>query len=61
MIGTQDKIDDRTAIAFAKGFYIGIVAGISIEKAFKSGLIAIEDEKLPDADVLVLVKGVSQS
>ena len=61
VIGTQDKIDDRTAIAFAKGFYIGIVAGISIEKAFKSGLIAIEDEKLPDADVLVLVKGVSQS
>ncbi len=58
VIGTQDTIDDRTAIAFAKGFYLGIVANKTIEQAFKSGLLAIEDEKLPDADVLVLVKGV---
>lgn len=58
VIGTQDAFDDRSAIAFSRGFYMGIVAGKSIEKAFKNGITSIKREKLPDADVPILVKGI---
>ena len=58
VIGTQDAIDDSAATAFARGFYTGLVSGRSVEKAFKNGLISIKRKKLPDADVLVLVKGI---
>ena len=58
VIGTQDAIDDSTATAFARGFYTGLVAGKSVDKAFKNGLINIRRKKLPDEDVLVLVKGI---
>ncbi|MBL7816242.1 MAG: CHAT domain-containing protein [Saprospiraceae bacterium] len=61
VIGTQHTIDDGTAIAFAKGFYMGIVSGKTIEQAFQLGLLAVKREKLPDADVLVLVKGQIQA
>ena len=57
VIGTQDVINDRTAVAFARGFYMGLVANKTIEEAFKSGLLTVKMESLPDADVLVLVKG----
>ncbi len=57
VIATQDRIDDNAAIAFARGFYMAIVAGKTIETAFKNGIIAIQRKKLPDADVPVLVKG----
>jgi len=60
VIGTQGAINDKSAIAFARGFYMGIVAGYSIEKAFKLGLIRIRQKKLPDADIPILVKGVQQ-
>jgi CHAT domain len=59
VIATQAPIDDRAAIAFARGFYMGIVAGKTIETAFKNGILSIKREKLPDADVPILVKGVS--
>jgi len=60
VIGTQGPIDDRSAIAFARGFYMGIVRNYSIEAAFKLGLIKIRQEKLPDVDIPILVKGVPQ-
>ncbi len=58
VIGTQDVIDDGAAIAFAKGFYMGIVSGKTVEEAFKLGIIKIKTGRLPDADVPILVKGV---
>jgi hypothetical protein len=61
VIGTQHVIDDRTAIAFAKGFYLGIVSNITIEEAFQSGIIAVKREKLPGADVLILVKRIAKT
>jgi Effector-associated domain 11/CHAT domain len=60
VVATQDRIDDRAAIAFARGFYMGIVAGKTIETAFKNGVLSIKREKLPDADVPILVKGVGK-
>ena len=61
IVATQDVIDDRTSIAFAKGFYMGIVANKTIEQAFKSGILAVQREKLPDANILILVKGIVQT
>jgi len=60
VIGTQGTINDKTAIAFAMGFYIGIVAGYTIEAAFQFGLLKIQQEKLPNADIPILVKGVKK-
>ena len=60
VIGTQGTIDDRTAIAFAKGFYMGIVADDTIEDAFEYGLLKIRQKKLPDVDKFILVKGVQK-
>lgn len=60
VIGTQGTIDDRTAIAFAKGFYMGIVADYSVEDAFELGLTKIKQKKLPDGDKPILVKGVKK-
>ena len=60
VIGTQGEIDDETAIAFAKGFYMGIVAGDSIEDAFQFGLLKIQQKQLPDGDIPILVKGVQK-
>ena len=58
VIGTWKSINDDTAIAFARGFYMGIVAGHTIEKAFKLGIINIKREKLEGEDIPILVKGV---
>ena len=60
VIATQNAIDDRTAITFAQGFYMGIVAGRSVEDAFELGIIEAEDEKCHDTDVLILVKGTKK-
>lgn len=60
VIGTQGPINDKTAIAFAKGFYMGIVAGDSIEDAFEFGLIKIRQKKLQGRDIPILVKGVQK-
>jgi hypothetical protein len=58
VIGTQGAIDDKTAIAFAEGFYMGIITNMTIENAFKNGLATIKREGCLDAAVLILVKGV---
>lgn len=60
VIGTQGALPDRTAIAFARGFYTGIAANKSIEASFKNGITAIKREKLPGADIPILVKGKRQ-
>lgn len=58
VIATQDKINDTTAIAFSKGFYLAIAANKTIEEAFEFGLIEIEDEQLSGKEVFILVKGI---
>ena len=58
VIATCDVIDDAVAIAFAKGFYVGIAAGKTVEKSFKHGIRIAESEGLENTDVLVLVKGI---
>lgn len=61
VIATQSKINDDTAIAFSRGFYLGIAANKTIEKAFELGLIEIEDEELSGKEVLILVKGTPKT
>ncbi len=41
VIGMNQAIGDRAAIAFAVGFYDALGAGESIERAYKSGCVAI--------------------
>jgi GTPase SAR1 family protein len=58
IVGTRYAIPDTTSIEFARGFYQALVSGHSVEDAFQSGILAVQDNELPDPDVLVLVKGV---
>ncbi|MFN8349050.1 MAG: COR domain-containing protein [Spirosomataceae bacterium] len=60
VVATQAKINDTTAIAFSKGFYLAIAANKNIEEAFELGIIEIEDEGLHGKEVLILVKGAIQ-
>ena len=41
IIGMRHAVLDTTAIAFSKGFYIGLSNGLSIEDAFKAGVIRL--------------------
>jgi Leucine-rich repeat (LRR) protein len=61
VIATQAKINDDTAIAFSRGFYLGIAANKTIEEAFELGLIEIEDEELPGVEIPILVKGTPKT
>jgi GTPase SAR1 family protein len=58
IVGTRYPIPDATSIEFARGFYQALVTGYSVEDAFQSGILAVQDNELLDPDVLVLVKGV---
>jgi internalin A len=63
VIATYDAIDDRAAVAFAMGFYRGIVGGRTIERSFELGLSEVEDKERElnisfNPKILVLVKGV---
>jgi predicted MPP superfamily phosphohydrolase len=51
VIGMKRAIDDRSAIAFAVGFYQGIARGKVVQYAFDLGRTAIFTHNLPDADV----------
>lgn len=57
VIGTQGKIPDDTAIAFARGFYVGLSSGKSIKSSFKYGLNTIKRKRLEGADIPILVIG----
>ena len=58
VVATCDKIEDEVAIAFARGFYVGIAGGKKVEQSFRHGLRTIKNAGLTGGDVLVLVKGV---
>ena len=48
VIGMKEAIGDKAAIEFTIGFYDGIGAGISTEKAFKLGCNAIQLKGIPE-------------
>lgn len=61
VIGTRAKIADETAIQFARGFYQALATNTPIESAFKLGVASVKAKKLPNPDVLVLVKGINST
>ena len=57
VIGMNQAIDDRAAIAFSVGFYQSLGAGLTIEESFKLGVVQIRLQNLPDHLTPVLFKG----
>ncbi|MEM9090849.1 MAG: CHAT domain-containing protein [Cyanobacteria bacterium P01_F01_bin.53] len=51
VVGMKAAVGDRTAIAFAVGFYDALGAGRSYEDAFEMGLISIDVDSLKGADI----------
>ena len=61
VIGTRNSISDKAAIGFSGGFYQALVAGESIEEAFKNGRIGSGFENAIEYDTPVLwIKGEKQ-
>ncbi|MBD2316892.1 pentapeptide repeat-containing protein [Phormidium tenue] len=60
VIGMSNAIEDHAAIEFSIGFYDGILAGLTIEKAYKLGCNAIQMQGIPEHLAPVLKRKVSQ-
>lgn len=56
VIGMNDKIGDRAAIAFTVGFYQALGAGLSVEKAFEFGCAQVRIQGIPEHSTPVLKK-----
>lgn len=56
VIGMNQAIGDKAAIAFAVGFYQALGAGYSIEEAYKLGRIQIQLQNIPEHLTPVLIK-----
>lgn len=54
VIGMNNEIGDRAAIAFSIGFYQALGAGRSIEEAFRFGRIQIQLEGIPEYSTPIL-------
>jgi hypothetical protein len=62
VVGMNQAIGDKAAIAFAVGFYQALGAGRTIEEAFKLGCVQIRLQGIPEHLTPVLIKkGASQS
>jgi len=61
VIGMNEAIGDKSAIAFAVGFYQALGAGRSIEDAYKLGCAQIRLENAPEFCIPVLIKGKKPS
>lgn len=48
VIGMNDQIGDKAAIAFAVGFYKALVANYPIEDAYKFGCVEIRLQGIPE-------------
>ncbi len=48
VIGMNDAIGDKAAIAFAVGFYKALAANRSIEEAYKFGCVEIRLQGIPE-------------
>src|ERR1017187_2142745 len=58
VIGMNEAIDDRAAIAFAIGFYQGLGAGRTIDQAYKLGCVQIILQGAPGHLIPVLSKRI---
>jgi hypothetical protein len=56
VIGMNEAIGDKAAIAFAVGFYQALGAGRNFEEAFKLGCVQIQLQGIPEHLIPVLVK-----
>jgi hypothetical protein len=56
VIGMNQAIGDRAAIAFSKGFYQALGAGRTIEEAYKLGLVQIRLQNIPEHLTPVLIQ-----
>jgi hypothetical protein len=56
VVGMNEAIGDKAAIAFAVGFYQALGAGRSIEDAFKLGIVQIRLQGIPDHLIPVLIR-----
>jgi hypothetical protein len=56
VIGMNEAIGDRAAVAFALGFYQALGAGRTIEEAFKLGCVQIKLQGIPEHLTPVLIK-----
>lgn len=56
VIGMKSSVNDRTAIAFAVGFYLALGAGKDIEFAFNMGTVAIKLEGITGSELPILLK-----
>jgi tetratricopeptide (TPR) repeat protein/DNA-binding CsgD family transcriptional regulator len=62
VIGMTEAVSDKTAIAFAIGFYQAIGAGRSIDDAYRLGCVQIRLQGLPNHTVPIFMKaGVQQA
>lgn len=61
VVGMKKEIGDRASIEFAVGFYDALLAGRSIEDAYKFGCNAIEMAGIPEALTPVLHKRAAES
>ena len=55
VIGMNQKIGDKAAIAFAIGFYQALGAGKTIEESYKLGCIQIRMQNIPEHLTPVLI------
>jgi hypothetical protein len=56
VVGMRAEIGDLAALKFAQGFYEGVWAGVSYEKAFKLGCSSIDTSHLPEEHIPVFLQ-----
>jgi hypothetical protein len=56
VIGMRTAIGDKAALAFSDGFYVGVAAGESIDRAFEFGLAQIMLHGIPEDRTPVLYR-----
>lgn len=55
VIGMKSSVNDKSAIAFAVGFYTALGAGKDIEFAYRMGTVAIKLEGISGSDIPILI------
>ncbi len=56
VVGMNQAIGDKAAIAFSTGFYQALGAGRTIEEAYKLGCVQIQLQNIPEHLTPVLIK-----
>jgi hypothetical protein len=58
VVGMPPKLDDRAAHKFALAFYDALVAGLSVQAAYRQGLARLSAHALPDEPTLHVRPGI---